>query len=421
MSFFQNKNPYAALKFPEFRAYLLGNFLFTLALLAQEVIISYEVYKLTHNPLALGLIGLVEALPYISLALFGGYFADTRDKKSILMISLSVIILSSFLLLYSSTQLVGQAGQAHLYVIYAVLFLIGLAKGFFSPAASSLNPFLVPKEVFANAATWNSSFWQIGAITGPAVAGFLYVILGLSGSLMAIIGLLLCVMLAISQIQRRPILVERNDALGVKARLWEGIQFVFKTKIILYAISLDLFSVLFGGVVAILPIYAEDILHVGPEGLGLLRAAPSAGAVITMLILVYFPPLKKAWRNLLGAIFGFGIATLVFALSNNFLVSLVALFFTGAFDSVSVIIRQTILRFYTPDEMRGRVSSVNGIFVSSSNELGAFESGLAAKILGTVPSVVFGAMSTLVLVSIVALKSKDLFHLNVEKRVEESP
>ncbi|WP_395616815.1 MFS transporter [Aquirufa sp.] len=419
MGFFQHKDAYKALQFPEFRAYVTGNTLFTIALLIQEVVLAYEIYKITHNPLALGLIGLAEAVPFISLVLFGGHFADNRDKKKIMQVTLSLIIASSFFLLYSSTQLQSADQDFHIYSIYAVIFIIGLSKGFFSPAASSLNPFLVPKEVFANAATWNSSFWQLGSILGPGVAGFLYAYAGLSGSLMTVIALLLGVMVCIFQIESRPVPVKTVQHESIWHSLREGIAYVFKTKIILYSISLDLFSVLFGGVIAILPIFAEDILKVGAEGLGILRAAPSVGAVVTMVTLVYFPPLKHAWRNLILAIAGFGLATLVFGLSTNFWLSVTALFFTGAFDSISVVIRQTVLRFYTPDEMRGRVSSVNGVFVSTSNELGAFESGLAAKLFGTVPSVLIGAGVTMVLVSIVALTSKELFDLDVDQKVSE--
>lgn len=415
MPLLKTKDAYQALRYPEFRAYVTGNTLFTMALLIQEVILAYEIYHLTHNPLALGLIGLAEAVPYISLVLIGGHFADNRDKKKIMQGSLAVIILGSVLLLYSATQLNSSNASFHMYLIYFVIFLIGLAKGFFNPAASSLNPFLVPKEVFANAATWNSSFWQLGSILGPGMAGFLYAYAGLSGSLMIVIGLLLSVMSCMFFIKSRPIPPKNVVHESIWQSLREGIEYVFKTKIILYVISLDLFSVLFGGVIAILPIFAEDILHVGAEGLGIMRAAPSVGAVLTMLTLVYFPPLKNAWRNLLLAIAGFGVATLVFGLSTSFWLSVGALFFTGAFDSVSVIIRQTVLRIFTPDEMRGRVSSVNGVFVSTSNELGAFESGVAAKFFGTIPSVLIGAGVTLFLVTVVAFKSKDLLALDVEK------
>ena len=417
MTYFKSKDAYQALRFPEFRAYVTGNTFFTIALLIQEVILAYELYKLTHNPLALGLIGLAEAVPYISLVLFGGHFADNRDKKKIMQQSLLVIMLGSVLLLYSAMQLQSSDATFHIYLIYFVIFLIGLAKGFFSPAASSLNPFLVPKEVFANAATWNSSFWQLGSILGPGVAGFMYAYMGMAGSLIMVIIFLCITMVCLFFIDSRPVPPKQKVHESIWHSLREGIEYVFKTKVILYAISLDLFSVLFGGVIAILPIFAEDILHVGAEGLGLLRAAPSVGAVLTMLTLIYFPPLKHAWRNLLLAIAGFGLATLVFGLSTNFWLSVGALFFTGAFDSISVIIRQTVLRVYTPDEMRGRVSSVNGVFVSTSNEMGAFESGVAAKFFGTIPSVLIGAGATLILVSIVAFKSKDLMALDITKEM----
>ncbi len=419
MRFFQHKDAYKALSFPEFRAYVIGNTLFTIGLLIQEVIIAYEIYKITHNPLALGLIGLAEAIPYISLVLFGGHFADNRNKKNIMLVSLTIIIIASFILLYSGSQLGSSNPNFHIYVIYFVIFLIGLSKGFFNPAASSLNPFLVPKEVFANAATWNSSFWQLGSILGPGVAGFLYAYVGLFGSLLVVVMLLFGVMICIFQIKSRPVPPKKIVNETIWASLHEGITYVFKTKIILYAISLDLFSVLFGGVIAILPIFAEDILHVGAQGLGILRAAPSVGAVLTMIYLIYFPPFKHAWRNLILAITGFGLATFTFGLSTNFWLSVCALFLTGAFDSISVIIRQTILRFYTPDEMRGRVSSVNGVFVSTSNEIGAFESGVAAKFFGTIPSVLIGAGVTIVLVTVVALKSGNLFDLNIEKEINK--
>ncbi|WP_374755629.1 MFS transporter [Flectobacillus major] len=407
------QSPYIALKYPQFVAYMFANSLFTMALLIQEVILGYELYKITHDPLALGLIGLAEALPYISLALFGGHFADRRNKKTILMVSLSVIILGSVILVWATHSSAKLAHEQMLFLIYSVIFLIGLAKGFYSPASSSLNPFLVPIEVFANATTWSSSFWQAGAILGPGLAGFLYAYLGLTHSLWVVTGLLLVVMILISTITAPPIPEQKEEKVNIFKSLKEGIVFVFKTKIILYSISLDLFSVLFGGVIALLPIFAEDILKVGAEGLGILRAAPSVGAILTMFVMVYFPPLNNAWRNLLLAVVGFGLATLVFALSTNFWLSVIALFLTGAFDSVSVIIRQTVLRFFTPDEMRGRVSAVNGIFVSSSNELGAFESGLLAKLMGTIPSVVFGGAMTVIIVSVVWLRSKELFKMKI--------
>ncbi|PWK24477.1 putative MFS family arabinose efflux permease [Arcicella aurantiaca] len=409
------QSPYIALKYPQFVAFIFANSFVTMALLIQEVVLGYAIYKITHDPLALGLVGLAEALPYISLALFGGHLADRRNKKTLMQASLAFVIVGSLVLIWATSPNSGLSQTQLLTVVYGVIMLIGFARGFYSPASSSLNPFLIPKEVFANAATWQSSFWQAGAILGPGLAGFLYAYLGLTNTLWVVVGLFGVVMLLISTITSPPIPAQNEQKVNIFYSLREGIAYVFKTKVILYSISLDLFSVLFGGVIALLPVYSEDILHVGAEGLGILRAAPSIGAVLTMLVMVYFPPLNNAWRNLLLAIAGFGIATLVFALSTNVWLSAVALFLTGAFDSVSVIIRQTVLRYFTPDEMRGRVSSVNGIFVSSSNELGAFESGLAAKLLGTVPSVVFGGAMTMIIVTIVWFRSKELFNLKFDK------
>jgi MFS family permease len=408
-------SPYIALKYPQFVAFIFANSFVTMALLIQEVVLGYAIYKITHDPLALGLVGLAEALPYISLALFGGHLADRRNKKTLMQASLSLIIVGSLVLIWATSTTTQLPQSQLLTVVYGVIMLIGFARGFYSPASSSLNPFLIPKEVFANAATWQSSFWQAGAILGPGLAGFLYAYLGLTNTLWVVVGLFGLVMLLISTITAPPIPVQNEQKVNIFESLREGIAYVFKTKIILYSISLDLFSVLFGGVIALLPVYSEDILKVGAEGLGILRAAPSLGAVLTMLLMVYYPPLNNAWRNLLLAIAGFGIATLVFAISTNVWLSAGALFLTGAFDSVSVIIRQTVLRFFTPDEMRGRVSSVNGIFVSSSNELGAFESGLAAKLLGTVPSVIFGGAMTMIIVTVVWFRSKELFNLKFDK------
>ncbi|CCH54431.1 major facilitator superfamily MFS_1 [Fibrisoma limi BUZ 3] len=408
-------DPYASLRIPEFRYFIMNSFLITATLLIQEVILGYELYKMTHDPLALGLVGLAEAIPFIALSLFGGHLADRYDKKRLLQYSLLVIILGSVILyLAFQPSLVRQLTQtAQLAVIYGVLMLIGTAKGFYSPASSSLKPFLVPRPLYPNSATWSSSFWQAGAIAGPGVAGFLYNWVGFDNTLIVIIGLLVVCFLLITLIKRRPVPVSDAPVLGFRESLKEGFQFVFKTRIVLYAISLDLFSVLFGGVVAILPVFAEDILKVGAEGLGFLRAAPSVGAVVTMLLMAKYPPTYNAWRNMLLAVAGFGAATLIFAVSTNFYLSLIMLALTGAFDSVSVIIRQTILQIFPPDHMRGRVAAVNGIFVSSSNEIGAFESGLAASLLGAVPSVMLGGIVTLVVVAFVYARSRELFDVRL--------
>jgi MFS family permease len=401
---------YASLRIPDFRYFVMNSFLITATLLIQEVVLGYELYKITHDPLSLGLVGLAEALPFIALSLFGGHLADRRDKKRILQWSLLVITLGS-VILYAVFQpsIVGQLSQtAQLATIYGVLMLIGTAKGFYSPASSSLKPFLVPRELYTNSATWSSSFWQTGAIIGPGLAGFLYSGLGFDNTLLVVIGLLVVCFVLITLVSRKPVPVSNEPVQGFRESLKEGFRFVFNTQIVLYAISLDLFSVLFGGVVAILPIFAEDILKVGAEGLGFLRASPSIGAVLTLAIMTRFPPIHNAWRNMLLAVAGFGVATIIFALSTNFYLSLIMLGLTGAFDSVSVIIRQTIMQIFPPDHLRGRVAAVNGIFVSSSNEIGAFESGLMARLFGTVPSVLLGGAFTLVALVYIYAKSKAL-------------
>ena len=408
-----SQDPYAALRYADFRFFSSNSFLFSASILIQEVIVAYELYKLTHDPLALGLIGLAQVIPFVITSIFGGYVADQKNKITIMHISLVVILLGSVILYMAFQPFIYDtlSSSQHLIVIYSVFALIGFAKGFYSPASSSLKPFLVPRAIYHNSSTWSSSFSQAGSITGPAIAGFLYASMGLTNTLLIVIGNFVICWILLGMIKTRPEFPK--IVTPMMESLKEGFRFVFRTRIVLYAISLDLFSVLFGGVVAILPVFAEDILKVGPEGLGLLRAAPSIGSLLTMFAMAYFPPTHNAWRNMLIAVAGFGVSTIIFSLSTNFLLSCAALFATGVFDSVSVIVRQTILLIYPPDEMRGRVAAVNGIFVSSSNELGAFESGVMAKAFGTVPSVMAGGILTIIVVSYIYMRSKDLFSVRL--------
>jgi len=408
----EGRDPYAALRFKAYRSFIGASFLFTIALLIQEVALGYELYRLTHDPLALGLTGLAEVIPFISLSLFGGHLADRASKRKIIRMSVAFIAAGSLLLhLFARGAEAGLVPTSLLVgVIYSTVFLIGVCRAFQSPAASSLRAFLVPITVYENAATWNSSAFQTGSVVGPAIGGFLYAWLGFSNTLLVVVGLFVLAVALFSRTGDRP---GSQSGGNLAQSVREGIGFVWRTKPILYAISLDLFSVLFGGVVAILPIYAQDILKVGSEGLGILRAAPSAGAVITLVILSHTSPMQNAWRNLLVAVAGFGVSILVFAVSPWMALSVAALFFSGAFDSVSVVIRQTLLQLRTPDDKRGRVMAVNGIFVSSSNELGAFESGFAARLMGVVPSAVFGGAMTLLIVTWVAHRTRDLFRTPV--------
>ncbi len=409
-------DPYAALRYPEYRFFLATQFLFTIAIQIQEVVVSFYLYEITRDPLVLGLVGLFVAVPYISVTLFGGYLADKFDKRIIAQICFVIVILCSIALYFGTHNNYGFEQSSHPTLIYATVFAYGLARGFYSPSWSSLKPFLVREEHYANSATWSTQFWQTGLIVGPAIAGFLYAYLGLSKSILLVISLLILTIVFSFFIKRRKAAVMQRG--NVLKSLGEGFHFVYKNKILYYAVLLDMFSVLFGGVVAILPVFAKDILEVGAEGLGILRAAPGFGAVMTMFFLAYLDPTRHAWRNMLFAVAGFGVATLIFALSVNFYLSIFALFLTGAFDSVSVVIRSTILQILPPDHMRGRVTAVNGIFVSTSNELGAFESGVAARLLGTIASVVAGGVMTLGVVSYVALRSKKLFGVKLVKVVE---
>jgi MFS family permease len=401
-------DPYAALRYPEFRRLTAATFLITAAILVQEVVLGYEVYLLTRDPLALGFVGLAEAVPFIALALFGGHLADRSERLTLMRRSLGTIMLGSVVLaalmhpavrghLTTSTQLVA---------IYGTVFLLGLARGIYSPAASSLKAFLVPRELYPNSSAWMSSFWQAGAVIGPVAAGFAYAGFGIDGSLVLVVAIFLAALWLIFGIGKRPVAPPETEDLWTSLR--EGLAYVWHTKAILYSITLDMVSVFFGGVVAILPIYAEDILRVGPQGLGVLRAAPSVGALLVMFVCTYHPPTERAWRNLLWAVGAFGVATLVFAVSPHFVLSVAMLFLTGAADSISVIIRQTLLQALPPDHLRGRVVAVNSIFVTTSNELGAFESGVAAKLLGVVPSVIFGGAMTLVTVGLIWRRSRDL-------------
>ncbi|MGK9154969.1 MFS transporter [Acinetobacter radioresistens] len=404
---------FAALRYRDFSIITLNQFCLTLAILIQEIIVAYSLYQITKDPLTLGLIGLAEAIPFIALSLWGGYFADRFNKQTIMKVCLFFAAPLPLILwwLFHAYAINSITINSLSWGIYAVIFGLGTIRGFYNPSATSLKPFLIPKAIYANGATWTTIGWQSGVILGPMLGGFMLAFLGRETSLIAVsILLALCFML-INLLQKRnfPVMEEHRvlDSLG------EGFRFIWKTKIVLWAISLDLVSVLFGGVIALLPIFAEDILKVGPEGLGYLRAAPSIGALVTMIALTKFPPTQHAWRNMLLAVAGFGIFTLLFAFSDHVWLSLFALAMTGACDSISVVIRQTILQIFPPENMRGRVAAVNGMFVSSSNELGAFESGLAAKYMGTVMATVFGGCMTMAVVVVSWAKTKDLFGINI--------
>ena len=414
------KDPYAALRFKEFNTFLLLRFAMVFAWSMQFIIIEWQVYSITKDPLSLGIIGLMEVIPAISLALFAGHVVDQKEKKGLLVkciLAFSVISFGLFLLTWP-VVIKDISTKTILYSIYFLVFLGGLVRAFLGPTIFSLLSLLVPKKVYPNAATWSSSVWQIASVAGPALAGFSITLIGVHWSMCTVFACSIFALLTLSQIKKKPIL---NPKIGepVMQSLSEGIKFVFNNKTVLGAITLDMVAVLFGGAIALLPIFAQDILKVGPEGFGFLRAAPAVGAFLTMIITAYVPLSKNAGLKLLSAIFAFGICIIVFGLSTIFWVSLIALFFSGVFDGISVVIRQTILQLKTPDHMRGRVSAVNSMFVGSSNELGAFESGLTARLMGTVTAVVFGGSMTLLVVLTTGIISPTFRKLDLRKDLEE--
>ncbi|UNW07401.1 MULTISPECIES: MFS transporter [Acinetobacter] len=410
---------FAALRYRDFSIVTLNQFCLTLAILIQEIIVAYSLYQITKDPLTLGLIGLAEAIPFISLSLWGGYVADRFNKQTIMKICLFFAIPMPLILwsLFHYHGLGNLSTSQLSWGIYAVIFCLGTIRGFYNPSATSLKPFLIPRALYANGATWTTIGWQSGVIIGPMLGGFMLAFLGRETSLLTVTVLVSICFVLINLLQKRDF--PKIETENVLHSLGDGFRFIWNSKIVLWSISLDLVSVLFGGVIALLPIFAEDILKVGPEGLGYLRAAPSIGALITMIVLTRFPPTQHAWRNMLLAVAGFGVFTLLFAFSNSMWLSLFALAMTGACDSISVVIRQTILQIYPPDNMRGRVAAVNGMFVSSSNELGAFESGLAARYMGTIMATVFGGSMTLLVVAISWARTKDLFGVDITKGNEK--
>ncbi|WP_335972870.1 MFS transporter [Gaetbulibacter jejuensis] len=420
------KDPYAALRYKEFNLFILVRFALVFAWSMQFIIIEWQVYALTKDPLYIGLIGLMEIIPALGMALFAGHIVDQKEKRNLLALCIALFSIISFGLFWITSPSVFETWSTKqiLYCIYALVFFGGLLRSFFGPTIFSLVALIVPKKIYPNAATWNSSTWQMARVLGVTFAGFSIGWLGeneqmgVHWSLCIVFGLVMFSLIMLYQIKRKPIL---NPNIGepVVKSLKEGVSFVFKTKAILGALTLDMISVLFGGAIALAAVFATDILKVGPEGFGILVAAPNIGSFLTMLVTAYIPIVKKAGIKLLVAVFGFGLSIIAFGVSTVFWLSVAALFFSGVFDGVSMVIRQTILQLKTPDHMRGRVSSVNSMFVGSSNELGAFESGLTAKLMGTVTAVVFGGTMTLITVITTGLISPSFRKLDLTKDLEE--
>ena len=405
-------DPFAVLKVKEFNFFLTNKFFFMLGIQMQSVIVGWQIYALTKDVFALGMIGLTEAIPFIIVSLFSGHIADNFDRKRIILFFTFFLILATGILYYFTLDTSVVLSKYGAFPIFIIIGLIGVIRGFLSAAFPSIMSQIIPRKLYSNAATWNSTIWHVASVLGPASAG-LFISINYSTAYVVDLCLIVISFLAFLFIKSKPI-PKKEKIESLYESLSAGIKFVFKNQLILGALSLDLFAVLFGGAIALLPAFADKILHVGAEELGFLRAAPAVGAVIMAMVLAYKPLGYDAGRNLFISVGLFGLATILFGLCNNFYWALFFLFLTGAFDNVSVVIRHTILQLSTPDEMRGRVSAVNGIFIGSSNEIGAFESGTTARFFGLKPSIVLGGVLTIGVVLIIAKLTPKLRKLNID-------
>ena len=398
-----------AINVPEFRLYIIMRFFFIMALRMTATVVGWKIYILTRNPLALGLIGLSEVIPAVSLALYAGHVIDKNDKRKMLLKSISFYLVCIIALLVIHLDITEQrTGKKIVELsIYLVIFCTGIIRAFSGPTTNALIAQLVPKKILPNAVTWSSGTWLIASVIGHATAGFLIAHAGYTITFSVIIIYIIVAIVCVALIGPKPI-VNLNREQRIWESMKEGLRHVFKTKELLGALSLDLFAVLFGGAVALIPVFAADILKVGAEGFGWLNAAADMGAITSIALLTFFPLQRNQGKILLYAVAGFGICIILFGLSKFFWLSFTALMISGILDGISVVVRSTILQLKTPDSMRGRVSSVNSMFINSSNELGQFESGLAAKLVGVIPAVVLGGSMTLLVVVVTWLKAPSL-------------
>lgn len=393
-------DPYAALRVRPFQWFIVSMLSMTMVVQVQNVVLGWTVYQITRDPLALGLIGLAEVIPYVTVALFAGYVVDRVDRRRVSLVALSVLFAGSVALFGYA---VATPEPTRVWPYYAVIAVCGLARAFLQVARSALVSEIVPRELFTNAATWRSSTWQLGLVLGPALGGLLLGWLGMRATLGVTVVLALVSFSAMAAIRHRPTPLDPGKA-SVLENLAEGLRFLRVNRVILAALTLDLVAVLFGGAVALMPVFASDILHVGPRGMGLLQGAPGAGAVLMALYLAHRRPFRRAGRTLLVAVAVFGVCIIGFGFSRHFGLSLALLFVSGAADNISAVIRSTMIQVLVPPAMLGRISAVNAIFIGSSNELGAFESGVAARLLGAVPAVVLGGIVALGTVGVTAWK-----------------
>lgn len=402
-------DPFASVKVPEYRSLIIGRFFFIMALRMMGTLVGWWIYELTNDPFAIGLIGLSEVLPALTMALYSGHVIDVSEKRGLLLKTVTFYSLCAGILLFLSTPYIhGRLGKHQISIgIYSVIFCTGIIRSFTGPNFSALIGLIVPRKYLQNATTWSQGSWLSASVMGHAVGGFLIAIIGNMGTLIVICSLLVISFFVLMQLKPKPLLRKPGEG-----RTWEsvqqGLRFVYKTKELLGAFSLDMFAVLFGGAVAMVPVYARDILKIGAIGFGWLNAASDMGSIIIVILLTISPIRKNQGRKLFFAVAGFGVCIVMFGLSKWFLVSFFALMTAGMLDGVSVVVRGTVMQLKTPDHLRGRVSSVSSMFVNSSNELGQFESGVTARLMGVVPSVVFGGCMTIAVVIITWIKSPSL-------------
>jgi MFS family permease len=409
----QKHDAFAALRFRDYRLFIVFRFFTTIAFQMQGLIVGWQVYQLTHDPLQLGLIGLAEALPFLAVALYAGHAADRYNRKRLILLFVMLFFSGTLILLAFSHASFGLYSKYGILPIYIVVGFSGIARAFIYPSVVALIAQLVPRQHYANASTWNSTVWQIAAITGPAIGGLVYGFFDAEIAYLTVIGFVALSIVLLAAVRNRAQTPIAEDE-TLYRRLANGIRFVLHNQILLGSMTLDMFAVLFGGAVAVLPIFAAEVLKVGPQGLGFLRSAPMVGGVLMSIVLAYRPPAKHAGQWLFAGVTGFGLSIICFALSRNFYLSMLLLMFSGMFDNISVVIRATAMQLITPDEMRGRVASVNSLFIGSSNEIGSFESGVAAKVMGLIPSVIFGGGMTLLVVGITTRFTPLLRRLNLK-------
>lgn len=395
----ENIHPFSSLQIPEYRFLLLGRFAFIMGLRMLTTLLGWWIYLLTNDPFAIGLIGLAEVVPALSLALYAGHRIDQSEKRKLLLRCVALYFASTLILIFISGDYNthGLSNKTISILIYSVIFSTGIVRAFAGPIFGAMIAYIVPRDKLQNATTWSQGTFLSASVTGHATGGFLIALVGITGTLETISVLILVAFIILYRIYPKPPSLKKGSV-RTWASVKEGLRFVYNTKILLGAFTLDLFAVLFGGAVALIPVFARDILKVGSQGFGLLNGASDLGSILMVIMLTIFPPRKKQGKKLLFAVGGFGACILVFGISKIFLLSFFALMIAGMLDGVSVVIRGTITQLMTPDHMRGRVMSVNSMFINSSNELGQFESGLTAKLLGTVPAVLFGGGMTLIIV-----------------------